>query len=792
MKPLTVNTISDAENRREELLADLRANPSGIDWCDRYTQVADDVLRAVYLDVSSDFVDLPPLAIIATGGYGRRELAPYSDVDLTIIPLDEAHPQLDPAVKALFRAIQQAFDQMLRISVGYSYRLISDAPGLDARTRTSLLDARYVVGSRRGFESLMRAYWESFPVAEFLIDKLNERRGQFARYNDTPYAVEPNLKEGAGGLRCYQTANWLGAAVGERMRRSTESYDHVLMARNLLHYVAGKHQDQLTRVKENEVASLLSLSPLDFGSDLAQALSELHEEYLRAVERLHEARFPLGSGGVALRGEIRIVPGASSSDASLAVAFATQLGLRVAEVQASATHEVSGPEALIAISAGEPVIRNMDRCGVLQVLLPELTACRTLMPTDISHAYTVFEHTLRVVRAIDNIEPNTFVGELKGQLRDLGPLYLAALMHDVGKVEPFENHSTLGEGIALNVCKRWRLTDATSELVSWLVREHLTLDRFIRMRDVLHPETAVEFAKVVKTQDRLAMLALLTWADATSVSTESWSQVQDTFLRELFVRTQAALHSEQEVSTDPVHFRKRIMRTLKNEEAPEEQVHAFVESLPAHYLLSTDPERVREHFQYAKRAEKGEVIVELEDHRSMGATDVTVCCPDAAGLLNRILGVLYALDFSLVGIRASTTKSSKPVALDTFTVTFGGRPVPGSTARQLSSTLYQVLRGEKSVAEVLKSKNKDPERRQQIFTYTYIEGEPGILEIRAPRGRGMPYRISKAISEQGWNILSARVGQWAGNGAAAFYLLGQDMGRIPKDAVERAFSPKKV
>ncbi len=792
MRDETRTVIEELRRRRAELLQELRAEPSGLDWCDHHTQIADDVLRALYQDLTKQFDELPPLAVVATGGTGRRELAPSSDVDITIVPFDEAHPNLDAAIKTLFHDVHEAFGSILGIEVGYECRFIGDVPGLDGRTRTGLLDARLVVGSRQAFDALMREYWETFPVAEFLIDKLDERRRQMARHNDTPYAVEPELKEGAGGLRSFQCANWMGAAIGERMTRPTAPYDAVLQARNLLHLVAGKRQDQLTRTLGTKVAELTGADPLSYGSDLAANLRALHEEYLRATEQLHEARFPLGSGAVALRGEIRIAPGASASEASLGVALATKLGLRVSEMQAAATKEVSGPEALVAICSGEGTIRNMERCGVLDVLLPELARCRTLMPPDTSHAFTVFEHTLRVVRLLDSISPDSFYGEVKSKVRDLGALYLAALLHDTGKIDAIRMHEAVGEEIARTVSKRWRLPEATVEAVAWLVREHLSLDRFTRMRDVMHPETALEFAKLVKTPERLAMLALLTWADASAVSPESWTPVQDMFLRELYVRTQAALETKLEPETDPVQYRRRILRRLKSEQAPEQQLAAFVDSMPAHYLLSTDPEQVGEHFRYAERALQGQPTVELFQRPDFSAMEVTVCCADSPGLLNRILGVIYALDFSLVGIRASTTRSEHPVALDVFTITFGNRPIPQTSASHLSAALYQVLRGEAQVADLMRRARKDPERRQEIYRYTYKEGAPGILEVRAPQGRGMAYRISRVISEQGWNIIAARVGQWAGSGAAAFYVLGHDLRAIPSSDVERVFGMQKV
>jgi [protein-PII] uridylyltransferase len=195
-----------------------------------------------------------------------------------------------------------------------------------------------------------------------------------------------------------------------------------------------------------------------------------------------------------------------------------------------------------------------------------------------------------------------------------------------------------------------------------------------------------------------------------------------------------------------------------------------LESLPVYYLASTSADVVRLQMQLAQAAAQGRPTVEEFARSDLAATEITVCSLDSPGLLSRMLGVLYAFDLSVIGIRACTTSSPPPVAIDVFTVSFGGRIVPKATMGQVSGAFLDVLTGKKTIDDLLTAKGKDPWMRQQIFTYNYIAGNPGILEIRAPRGRGMAFRFSRLFATHGWNIVAARVGQWAGNGAAAFYL----------------------
>jgi [protein-PII] uridylyltransferase len=283
----------------------------------------------------------------------------------------------------------------------------------------------------------------------------------------------------------------------------------------------------------------------------------------------------------------------------------------------------------------------------------------------------------------------------------------------------------------------------------------------------------------------------LTWADVSAVAEGSWTRAQDTFLRQLYELTMARLSGEIGEVHEPAQYRRRIMKQLARQSIDEEALQKFVESLPAYYLTSTPPDLVRLHMHFAEKAIAGEATVEIHHRADLGATEVTVCTLDAPKLLSRMLGVFYALDLSVAGIRACTTTTSTPVALDTITVSFSGKPVPPSTGAQLSVSLKDVIEGRKDVDDVLRLKGKDPTRTQQFLTTSFIEGSPSILEIRSPRGRGMPYRVSRLISEHGWNIVSARVGQWAGNATAAFYIQNPD-GTGPTRAEISAVFPSSV
>jgi [protein-PII] uridylyltransferase len=787
-----MSAVQQAAEQRKSLIEDLRSHPSGLAWCARHSELVDGLVSSVYGSVSSQLEEMPPLAVVATGGYGRSELAPYSDVDLTVVPLDEGHPMLDRAVKLLFRGLHDAVVDGLGMKLGYALRHVQDCASLDAKTRSGLIDARFIVGSEDALRALKVAFWATFPVAEFVIEKVAEQRTWNERTNDSPYATQPDLKHGAGGLRSFQCANWIRVALSFGKVPPGADYDHVLLCRNLLHCAAGRAFDVMTHSKRQEISTLIGEGGFEVGARLTGHLIALNDGYCSCLETILSADFPLAPSVSAVHGEAQVLANATVGDAAIGIANATRLGLRVSAAGASPSPVASASKALSALSAGEPTLRNLDRAGVLSVLLPELTACRTVFPRDISHEFTVFEHTLRVVRNLDSLVPDSFLGSVAADLRDKAPLYLAALLHDVGRSESEAGHDEIGAEIAAQVCERWGVYQSTKEDVCWLVREHLSFDRAIRMRDVMNPETAIEFARVVGTPERLAMLALLTWADINAVNAQAWTLTHETFLRELYVRTLAVLTMDQVPSVDSELYRRRLSDQARRLDVSQEEFEGFLDSMPAHYLVSTDSALAHEHFELVQLAKKGEVSTGLKDAPAMGCTEVTVCCADAPGLLSRILGVLYALELSIVTIRASTTNDDEPVALDTITVSFGGRPVPRATATRLARTMKSVLTGDESIEDVMRGAKKDPDLPQKVLTVHFVGGDPAIVEIQAPRGRGMAYRLARQLSAHGINILSARVGQWAGSGTAAFYVSGRDGSRVDEAMVTRALEAQKV
>lgn len=764
--------------QRETLIETLRTDPQGQDFCRALTAIVDQVVRAL-VDQEDHF----PFAVIATGGYGRQELAPYSDVDLTVVPDGAPSERADDALRTLFRRLDDVVRGRLGLEVGYAYRLVSDVPGLDAVTLAGLLDARLLAGAAGPFRALRSAVEAQHQAGDFLLAKVRERHEAMRKFGESPLVAEPDLKEGAGGLRCFHAANWIRSVLGEIPARPSEAYEGVLKTRNLLHAVVGRRTDRLSRPRQAEISDAEGVPWSEWSARAARDRTALHDLYRDTERRIRHSSFQVVPGVRCVRGELRVEAGASAGRAAAGIAIATALGVEVSDLLPPFSGEVGGPQAMYALSTGEATLRNLDRTGVLAALVPEIAACRYLVPPETMHAYTVLEHTFRTIRHLDEAENHPVWRELRGGIQDAEPLYLAALMHDAGKAVELERHAEIGAELCQAVGVRWGLEDSIVRTAAWLVHEHLSMSKTVRMRDLMHPATIQEFADLVGDENRLRALTLLTLADIQAVGPNSLSEAQEAQIRLLYERTLESLAGE--IALDDSGHRRRAVRALERQQVPEEDIQKFVDSLPAYYLASAGPEEIRVHYALARRAAAGEAEVIFSSDARQASSEILVCAPDSPGLLSRILAVLYAYELSVSGIRALTTRSQPPIAVDVLQVSYNGRAVPLATEVRCREDLLAVVEGRRSSTELLRERGKDPDRRQEFFSTIVTPGSPTILEFRSPRGRGMPYRFSKLIAECGWNVVAARVGQWAGEGAAAFYVTHHDGRPVSPEEIER-------
>lgn len=784
---LVVRRLAErAGEQRQRLFEALREQPSGKSWCRQHSAIADRLLRALFRLVHRD-KPRALFAVVAVGGYGRREVAPYSDLDVTFLPDGELTADAEERVRRMFHLMIEAFGT-LDWPVGYAFRLPSDCPALEQATRTGLLDARLVAGNPEALESFKRVFERTFPVAEFLISKREERQFNRARWHDTPRVVEFHLRDGAGGLRDVQTARWIARSLSRRVHVPEDAYETLLVVRNALHLVTERKEDRLLRTRIESVAERLGMDVQALAERVIRAGEQCDSVWHSTDQLIQSSKFVLSSGGVyADRGVCRVTKSSDLTSAVIGVCRASRLGLHIE--RADPPRQL-GDSARINehLTSGARALRALDESGLLDAVLPEFAPCRYLLSRDSVHRYTVGEHTLQVIRLLDE---SRYLPEFAGawsEVTNHRPLYLAAILHDLGKVNPKRRHAAVGAEIADAVCDRLAVTGDEKRTVKWLVREHLLLADVARTHDLADPRTASEVARSAERPDRLAMLYLLTYADTSAVNDELWTGPMAASTQELYERARAALESPPPVEVDPALFRRQALKRLVESETGSRELAKFLDLMPTHYLLGTSQSQFALHADYVRRARQGETTVAFQHDHESRSTDVTVCMRDLPkpGLLSRLLGVFYALDINLHAVRAASTQEQHPIALDVLTVSFQGGPLPAGLCSVVAKEIRSRVRNRKDVDALLRRHGKDPEREQEVYRYRFHEGAPAVLEIETRLGRGMPYRVARMLASLRWNIQVARIGQAAGRAIARFYLSKPDGAPLTKEEVDRA------
>jgi len=818
------------------------------------TALVDAVLRRIF-ELATDRADSegrPELAIVATGGYGRRELCPYSDVDVTFVPAREDDDRLNAIIKDMFQMVMDIFLYGASLKVGYAYRPLTDLGVLDHQTQTTLLDSRYLCGDHELFTAFRSTFRTQVLTlaADFMFQKWAERLTVLAKSGgDTVYGVEPNIKEGAGCLRDIQTAEWIAevrlraglprvwAVLEEQGIISRADADVVRQARGFLqcvrcelHILSGEARDTLTTEKQETVAARLGYEGTDEAPAVEALMRDLytHTAAARRISRKVIARcldsdIDLGLGLESRSRALYVAdPEAADRDIALplhAMEMAQAYGLKISESleeeighfldrhpspQDSARAGRVFARLLTADRGVADAVERLESQGVLGWLIPEFAPLMTLIPYDAAHDYTVGAHSLRVLRSLESLKTETDpkladFRRVAGEVSLPEVLYLAALLHDVGKQWSGVGHAQSGAVAAAGIAERLGWDAERRDKVVFLVRQHLLMAEISRLRDLSLDETVRDFVKDIPDTDALNMLYLLTYADTNAVGQGVWTDVKGKFLSELYYRAEPLLTAGQQGADAPAFVpnlarqRERIRKLLAQHDLPIDLIHEHTRSLPAQYLLNTPLEEMYLHISMIGRLRNTFVpIVDFRHEFGSEFTEMTICAYDdpAPGLLAKITGVLYACDINVHVAQVFTREASVRIAIDTLWVDYRGKPLAATKKSEAQEALRKVLLGDTPLADLLQQRKK-PIKEQTIHSATIDDASSdrfSLLEVSAPDEKGVVYRLASAISSLGWNIHAARLSVWGSRARDAFYITDTNNKKVPASDVKRLLS----
>jgi [protein-PII] uridylyltransferase len=544
------------------------------------------------------------LSLLAVGGYGRAEMAPFSDVDLLFLTPWKTTPWAESVVETMLYVLWD-----LHLKVGNATRTVKDClrlAGEDYTIRTALLENRWLAGDESLAEELrtkLRTQLFRKTAPEFIEAKLAERAERHTKQGGQRYVVEPNVKEGKGGLRDLQSLFWIdkylhgvedlsvlvkrGVFTAEEYAAFREAEEFLLAVRCHLHLISGRAQDQLTFDLQVAVAERMGYA--DHGGrrgvehfmqayfrhattvgDMTRILlSDLEESHVHTAptftalfRRAKKLRPPykLTNNRLTVTSEKKFLADKLNMLGIFEEALRTgylihpdamrlvRRNLHLIDDQMREDRDAGATFLDLLLKHGNPerALRRMNELGVLGAFLPEFAPIVAMMQFNMYHAYTVDEHIIQCVSCLSQIERGELVEELpvaSGILKtgiNRKVLYLAVLLHDIGKGRT-EDHSVLGAQLARKVAPRLGLKPDEAETVEWLVRHHLLMSDMAQKRDLSDPRTVRDFAKAVKTRKRLDLLTVLTVCDIRGVGPNTWNNWKAVLLRNLYRATEMAL-----------------------------------------------------------------------------------------------------------------------------------------------------------------------------------------------------------------------------------------------------------
>ncbi|EEW26874.1 [protein-PII] uridylyltransferase [Rhodobacter ferrooxidans] len=780
------------------------------------------------------------IAVLAVGGYGRAEMAPHSDVDLLFLTPWKITPWAESVIESMLYMLWD-----LKLKVGHASRTVKDCLRLgrdDITIRTALLEHRFLAGDPGLAKDLDDKLWAELfrnTGPEFIEAKLVERAERHKRQGGQRYVLEPNVKEGKGGLRDLQTLYWIGkylhrvpsseglVAAGLLTREEYDTFtraeDFLWAVRCHLHYIGGRPVDQLTFDMQVEVAARMGYRDSagrraveHFMQDYfrhATKVGELTRVFLTQLEARHakaeavsllgmfQRRKKLRAGFKLMQGRIDAASPDIFAKDKLNLLRAFEEGLRtgyllhpnIMRLIASNLHLIddemrASPEAAqifldMLLKYGNPdrALRRMNELGALAAYMPEFEPIVAMMQFNVYHHFTVDEHIIQCITALDQIERGELVEELplvsgimaQGVNRKV--IYLAILMHDIGKGRP-EDHSILGAQIARKVAPRLGLNPEETETVEWLVRYHLLMSDMAQKRDISDPRTVRDFAKLVKTRKRLDLLTVLTVCDIRGVGPNTWNNWKAMLLRQLHRDTAAALEGGLEMLNreNRENAAKKALRDrLSGWEARDLREETARHYTPYWQALSTDT-----HAVFARLLQglgDAEIRIDLHPDADRDATRACFALHDHPGIFSRLAGALALVGANIVDARTYTSKDGYATAV--FWVQDSeGRPYEVARLPRLRGMIDKTLKGEVLPREALADRDKVKKREREFRFPTHItfdnEGSEiyTIIEVDTRDRPGLLYDLTRTLAASNIYIASAVIATFGAQVVDTFYV----------------------
>jgi [protein-PII] uridylyltransferase len=756
--------------------------------------------------------------LIAVGGYGRGELFPHSDVDVLILT-DEA--PLDAQLAGVEALVGQFWDMGLHL--GHSVRTVAECQieaTRDVTVLTSLLESRYIVGSRSRYGAFSKAIVDSFDAQSFYRAKLLEQQQRHTKYQDTPYSLEPNCKESPGGLRDLQVLLWMARAAGlgtswsELLkRRLITREEHTMLLRSErvlkqirahLHVVAGRREDRLVFDVQNAVAASMRAQAKG-GRRASEVLMQRYYRAAKIVTQLNtivlqniESRLfpraevpatPIDAVFVARNEMLDIDDDRALERDPTAILRGFLIRAQHGELKGMSVRLLRAlwhaRDRIDARFRADPInrrtflailqqplgvtheLRRMNQWAILGRYLPVFRRIVGQMQHDLFHVYTVDQHILMVVRNLRRFALAQFAHEypLCSQLiADFDRpwlLYIAALFHDIAKGRGGD-HSALGSRDARRFCRVHGLPREDTELVGFLVEHHLTMSQVAQKQDITDPDVVERFVRIVGTERRLVALYLLTVADIRGTSPRVWNNWKARLLEDLFRQSRRLFGGEPVAATAELENRKReALRVLQLYGLSPQAHEPLWKQLDVVYFLRHTAKDIAWHTRtLVAHVQTDKPIVRVRLSAAGEGIEVLIYVHDQKDLFARVCGFFDSRNLSILDARIHTTRHG--YALDTFLVTDHGRAGHyREVLARIEKELTAWIGAETPLPEPVKGRLSRHSRHFPVAPTVHLQpderGSAHLLSITATDRVGLLYSLTRVLAQHGINVQTAKI-----------------------------------
>ena len=781
----------------------------GLELAHKYTQYMDLFLTGIVHSIDKN----AQLVLLATGGYGREELAPFSDIDIMFFAKNRANAEIAE------RILYALWDSGLEIS--HAFRTADECieeAFKDVRTRTSLLEARYVAGDKKLYHTFRTDVYPAIAYKKkkaFIQDKLKEVEKRHLESGDSVFLLEPHIKEGEGSLRDVHTLFWLlkvafrfeknsdlSSLVGTyEYKRLMNAYDFMLQLRYCLHLDSQRRNDILSYEYQTNVSRCLGFkdSKKFSGAERMMRYYYLKSKVIKDISRqimLSCSRqfmpvfkdlsikkitddFSVSAGKLIATKHhlleantdkimesfyLSAQTGRKFSD-SLKEEIKSHL-LRVNKRTRSSSVSIHYFLGILKSTRVYDTLREMHETGVLGRFLPEFGALRCLVVHVPYHMYTVDEHTLLAIKNLENLKTTKFkyleeLREIMNSMKNSELIFMSLLFHDIGKASG-KHHEEEGYKRLKNILERFNLESSKRTRIEFLVKNHILMSKIAMTREPSDMDVIARFADAVGDLENLKALYLITYADMSAVNPRFWTSWKSYFLHKLYLSTTEYLTGIKKDRAEYIRSLQTYSSAIRSEELIQ-----FIDDMPERYLLSTSKSKVIADYELKKHAAWDFFSMRI-DNRYDGVTEVVICTKDSPGLFSKIVGFLSSKCMNIFSGNIFTGASG--IVLDKISISNWKDIWWEGLDRDLEEGLRGILVDEKPVHCV----QRKGEAKSFFDLFIELDNETSaefsIIEIFTQDRLGLLYDISMIMYEKGINIVSARIHTESGLAQDTFYV----------------------